>query len=182
MSRSSGKRIAIIYDLFDGDTIKVARIIADAIDYVGDVSIYSAEDTDYDDLKHIDMLIVGSPTHRGRPSLSIAYFIDTIANHNLKDVQVAAYSVRSMQASKGRLSHSVQEWLSSLSAGRIIKSLKLKGGISSLDPLAIHIDAESETLSENERLRVVEWANRIEDVFLRKQKAVKRRQGTYAAS
>jgi len=184
MSRFSKKNIAILYDVFDGDTKKIAQIIADTISYVGTVSLYSAEDTDFDDVKSTDMLIIGSPTYRGRPSLSIAYFIDTIANHNLKDIEVAAFSVRPIQSHKGRLSHAVQEWLSSLAAGRIIKSLKLKGGRSAMVPLAIHIDAESETLSENEKLRVVEWANQVEDVFLHKQKAVKRRrrQGTYAAS
>lgn len=61
----------IIYDSVYGNTEKIARAIAGAMTPSDGVKVLRAGEADPLELESIDLLIVGSPTHGGRPTPAI---------------------------------------------------------------------------------------------------------------
>jgi len=173
------KNIIIVYDTFNKSTEKAARTIQAAIGYLGQVKVYSSDEIFFDDVKDLDMLIVGSPTRRGRPSISVAYFIDDIDNHSLKDVQVAAFALRPAQPTSSGFMSYVHDRSSTLSAKHLATSLRLKGGTASMPPLGISVEPEHEALTTIDLAQITEWAHHIEDVFI--PKSSRQRRGHYVA-
>ena len=176
---TSSKNIIIVYDTFSRSAEKTARIIEQAIGYMGQIKVYSSDEIFFDDVKDLDMLIVGSPTHRGRPSISVAYFIDDIANHSLKDVQVAAFAVRPGRAKNGGFVTNLQKRLSTLAAKHLAISLRLKGGTAAMPPLGLSVEPEHETITATDEAAITHWAHHIEDVFV--PKSSRQHRGHYVA-
>jgi len=173
------KNIIIVYDTFSKSSEKTARTIQEAIGYLGQIKVYSSDEIFFDDVKDLDMLIVGSPTHRGRPSISVAYFIDDIDKHSLRNVQVAAFALRPARPTSNAFINYMHDRLSTLSAKHLATSLRLKGGTVSMPPLGISVEPEYETLTAIDVAQITAWAHHIESVFT--PKPSRQRRGHYVA-
>jgi flavodoxin len=82
----------IVYDSFYGNTNKVADAIA-AI-FGEDGQLVHVSQVDYDSLKDVDTLVVGSPTHGGAPSQSIQTFLSRLPAPGSPSAKAVAFDTR----------------------------------------------------------------------------------------
>ncbi|MCK4843467.1 MAG: flavodoxin domain-containing protein, partial [Dehalococcoidia bacterium] len=68
----------IVYDSVYGNTEKIARAIAEAITPSGEVKVVGAGEANPSELASIDLLIVGSPTHGGRPTPAVQNLLNKV--------------------------------------------------------------------------------------------------------
>jgi len=115
----------IVYDSLCGNTEKIARAIAEAI--TGEVKLARVGEVDVSELKALDLLIVGAPTHAARPSPATREFLDKVEARALEGVKVAGFDTR------------LTSWWARIfgfAARGIANGLKKKGGTLVLSPEA----------------------------------------------
>jgi flavodoxin I len=144
----------IVYDSVYGNTEKIARAIAEAITPSGEVKVLRAGEANPSELAAIDLLIVGSPTHAGRPVPAIQDLLNKVTQQSLKGINVAAFDTRS-QAKLARLFGNA--------AGRIAGNLKRKGGTLIASPEGFFVTGTKGPLREGELERAAAWAKRISE-------------------
>ena len=145
-------RALIVYDSVYGNTEKVARAIADSITPSGEVKVLRAGEMDTSELASIDLLIVGSPVHGGRPTPAVQDFLNKMAQQSLKDIKVAAFDTRT--ASKFAK-------IFGNAAGRIAGQLTKKGGVLIVPPEGFFVTGTKGPLKEGELERAAAWAKGI---------------------
>ena len=140
----------VIYDSVHGNTEKIARAIGDAI--TGEVEVHHAGEVNISELDTFDLIIVGSPTHGGRPTPAVRDFLKKAPASALKGTSVAAFDTR-LQAKWVRIF--------GYAAGRIGDSLKRKGGNLAASPEPFFVEGTEGPLKEGELDRATGWAKEI---------------------
>jgi flavodoxin I len=139
----------IVYDSVYGNTEKIARAIAEAITPSNEVKVVQAGEANPLELASIDLLIVGSPTHGGRPTPAVQDFLNKIPKLSLQGINVAAFDTRS-QAKLAKVFGNA--------AGRIARNLKGKGGTLIASPEGFLVTGTKGPLKEGELERAAGWA------------------------
>lgn len=139
-------KILIVYDSTYGNTEEIARAIGEAI--TGEVKVLRVGEADPSET--FDLLIVGSPTHGGRPTQAIQDFTKRVPA--LNGAPVAAFDTR--------LSTSLVK-IFGYAAGRIGKTLEKKGGTLVKPPEAFFVKGTKGPLREGELERAASWAGEI---------------------
>jgi flavodoxin I len=140
----------IVYDSVYGNTEKIAKAIAEAITPSGEVKVLRAGEANPSELASIDLLIVGSPTHGGRPMPPVQDFLNKVPK--LQGINVAAFDTRS-QAKLARVFGSA--------AGRIARNLEKKGGTLIASPEGFFVTSTKGPLKEGELERAAGWVKGI---------------------
>jgi flavodoxin I len=140
----------VVYDSVYGNTEKIAQAIGEAI--TGEVSVARAAEVDVSELESLDLLVVGAPTHGGRPSPAMKELLEKVQAHALDGIEVAAFDTR--HASK-------LARIFGFAAGRIAKSLKKEGGTLVLPPEGFFVEGTEGPLKEGELERAALWAKEI---------------------
>lgn len=140
----------IVYDTVHGNTEKIARAIGGAI--TGEVKVLRAGEVDPSELEKLDLLIVGSPTHAGRPTKPIQDFLNAIPAPAFKDTRVAAFDTRF----SSRLAR-----IFGYAAGKIAGSLKRMGGALIVSPEGFFVEGTEGPLKKGEVERAAGWAKKI---------------------
>jgi flavodoxin len=140
----------VVYDSLYGNTEKIAQAIGAAL--TGEVKVLRVGEVDPLELKALNLLIVGSPTHGGRPSPPMREFPDKVQAPALEGTNVAAFDTRLSTRWVGIFGYA---------AGRIAKSLKEKGGNLLLSPEAFYVEGTEGPLKEGELERAAAWAQEI---------------------
>lgn len=140
----------IVYDSLYGNTEKIAQAIGGAVS--GDAKVVCVGEVDVSELKALDLLFVGSPTHGGRASPPMREFLDKVQSPALQGVKVAAFDTRL-----------TTRWarIIGFAAGRIAKSLKKKGGTLIGSPEAFYVEGTEGPLRDSEIERAAGWAREI---------------------
>ncbi len=139
-------KILIVYDSIYGNTEEIARAIGEAI--TGEVKVLRVGEADPSET--FDLLIVGSPTHGGRPTQAIQDFTKRVPA--LNGAPVAAFDTRlSTRLAK----------IFGYAAGRIGKTLEKKGGTLVKPPEAFFVKGTKGPLREGELERAASWAGEI---------------------
>jgi len=143
-------KVLIVYDSVHGNTEKIARAIGDAI--AGEVEVHHAEEVNVSESDTFDLIIVGSPTHGGRPTPAVRDFLKKIPASTLKGINVAAFDTRLST-----------KWVRifGYAAGRIGDSLERKGGELAAPPEPFFVEGTEGPLKEGELERAVGWTNEI---------------------
>jgi flavodoxin len=139
-------KILIVYDSTYGNTEEIARAIGEAI--TGEVKVLRVGEADPSET--FNLLIVGSPTHGGRPTQAIQDFTKRVPA--LNGAPVAAFDTR---LSTGLVK------IFGYAAGRIGKTLEKKGGILVKPPEAFFVKGTKGPLREGELERAASWAGEI---------------------
>lgn len=84
-------KISIIYDSVYGNTEKLAHIIEEVLGKKNDIGVKKVTDAKLKDLEKKDLIIIGSPTHTGRPSKAVQVLFNMIPKDLLKDSRVAIF-------------------------------------------------------------------------------------------
>ena len=140
----------IVYDSAYGSTEKIAKSIGDVI--TGDVKVCRSSEVNPSELESIDLLIVGSPTYRARPTPAIRDFLNNISKTSIKGINVAAFDTRLPERWVGIFGYA---------AGRIARSLKKKGGNLILSPEGFFVKGMKGPLKEGEAERAISWVKGI---------------------
>jgi len=140
----------IVYDSVYGNTEKIARAIAEAITPSGEVKVLGAGEANPSELESTDLLIVGSPTHGGRPTPAIKDLLNKVPK--LQGINVAAFDTRIMTKLVRVFGYA---------AGRIANNLKKKGGNLIASPEGFFVTGGQGPLKEGELERAAGWVKGI---------------------
>ncbi len=140
----------VVYDSVHGNTERVAKGIGDAI--TGEVQVLRAGEVNSSELKTFDLLIVGGPTHRGRPTQAIRDLLDQVPGIALQGTNVAAFDTR-LPAKWVRIF--------GYAAPRIAGTLKKKGGTLIGSAEGFFVEGTEGPLREGELERAALWAKEI---------------------
>jgi len=140
----------VVYDSVHGNTEKIARAIGEAI--TGEVKVLRAGEVDSSELETFDLIIVGSPTHAGRPTKAIQDFINKAPATVFEGTDVAAFDTR-VSSRFARIF--------GYAAGRIAGSLERKGGNLVASPEGFFVEGTEGPLKEGEVERAAGWAKEI---------------------
>ena len=140
----------IVYDSVYGNTEKIARAVAEAITPSGEVKVLGVGEANPSELASIDLLIVGSPTHAGRPTPAVQALLNKVPK--LQGINVAAFDTRSQSKLVKVFGNA---------AGRIARNLKGKGGNLIASPEGFLVTGTKGPLKEGEMERAAAWAKGI---------------------
>ncbi len=143
-------KVLIVYDSVYGNTEKIARAVGDAI--TGEVKILRVSEVDTSEIKTFNLLIVGSPTHGGRPTPAIQDFLKKISEIAIGNMHVAAFDTRLTTRFVGVFGYA---------AKRIADSLKKNGGTLIASPEGFSVEGKEGPLKEGELDRAARWAKEI---------------------
>jgi flavodoxin I len=139
----------VVYDSVHGNTEKIAKAIGDAI--TGEVQVLRAGEVNPAELKAFDLLIIGSPTHGGRPTEAMQDFLQVLGPA-LQGTNVAAFDTRLST-----------KWVRifGYAAPRIAGKVKKKGGTLIGAPEGFFVKGTEGPLTEGELERAAGWAKGI---------------------
>ena len=150
----------IIYDSVYGNTEKIARAIAGAMTPSDGVKVLRVGEANPSELESIDLLIVGSPTHRGRPTPAIQEFISKIPANALRNIRATSFDTRILAKDRG-VGIRILLGVVGYAAGRIADSLKGNGGYLATPPEGFIVEGNEGPLKEGELERAASWAKEI---------------------
>jgi flavodoxin I len=111
-------KVLVMHDSVHGNTEQTARAVASGLGKGFSVRVVKAGNITEEDLRGMDLLVVGGPTHRHRMSRRLAAVFASMPRKALHGVQVAAFDTR----------YRMPAWLSGSAAADIARRLrKLRG-------------------------------------------------------
>ena len=140
----------IVYDSVYGNTEKIAKAVAEAITPSGEVRVLRVGEANPSELASADLIIIGSPTHAGRPTPAVQDFLNKVPK--LQGINVAAFDTRMTTKLVKVFGYA---------AGRIARNLKGKGGTLIASPEGFFVTASKGPLKEGELERAAGWAKGI---------------------
>jgi flavodoxin len=150
----------VVYDSLFGNTERIAQAIGDALAAQADVEVRRADDVKPEDLTGLDLLIVGTPTHGGRPSPATKTWLQALASGSLAGIKVAAFDTRiPSQGANWFVSLIVK--LIGYAAQPLAKSLAQKGGVPIVQPEGFNVTGKEGPLQDGELERATAWAQQI---------------------
>ena len=144
----------VLYDSVFGNTEKIARSIYDGLAEFGTVETAHISKLDPQELMGADLIIVGSPTHRGRPTEAVSAFLDSVPRGALQGTAAVAFDTRYDMA-KWLL------WLAGSATKGIARKLKKKQSILLLKPESFIVNGRQGPLQEGELERAGRWSEAI---------------------
>jgi len=142
----------IVFDSVYGNTEKIARAIAEAITQPDEVKVLRAGEANTSELASIELLIVGSPTHGGRPTPAVQEFLNKVTQPSIEGINVAAFDTRATSKLTRVFGYA---------AGRIAGHLKRKGGVIIASPEGFFVTGTKGPLKEGELERAAAWVKGI---------------------
>lgn len=151
-------KTVIVYDSIYKNTKKIADAIGSGVGH--DARVLWVSEVQASDLKGVELLIVGSPTHGGRATPAIDEFLKSIPKGSLKDVHVAAFDTRFAPEDHG-IGLRILMNIIRFAAERIAKNLTQKGGILVGKPEGFIVQDKEGPLKAGELQRATTWGINI---------------------
>lgn len=151
-------KVLVIYDSVFGNTEKVAKVIAETLD--AQAWCVRSYDIDLYELSKLDLLIIGSPVHGGRPTIAIEQILQLLEKDSLKNVKVAAFDTR-FATEDHEIGLQIVMTVIRFAAQRIAKALTAKGGTLIEKPIGFIVEEKEGPLKEGELERARTWAQQI---------------------
>ena len=144
-------RTLIVYDSVHGNTEIIARAIGDVL--AGDVSVRRVDEVSAAEVKAVDLLIVGSPTHGGWFTEAAKGWLDQLPATDLQGMCVAAFDTRTTPSILSRLfGHA---------APRMARRLEKEGVTLLVPPAGFVVKGIKGPLEEGELMRAANWGQEI---------------------
>lgn len=155
----------VIYDSEFGNTEQITHAVGSALGSHEDVNVLRVSEVKPDQFEGLDLLIIGSPTQRFRPTPGISNILNGIPLNSLKGVKVAAFDTRLTVSEINKtpvLAFFVRILGDSAYAARhIADRLKKKGGQLVVPPEGFYVEGMKGPLVQGELERAVDWAKHI---------------------
>lgn len=159
--------VLIVYESEYGNTAQVAEAIAGGVRACvgedGEVDLRHVRDVQHDQLRNLDLLIVGCPTQRFSAMPATKSFLKNIPGKSLEGVAAAAFDTRITEAefaSHGRVVAKLAD-LFGYAAEPIAKRLAHKGAQMVALPEGFYVGATEGPLLEGELQRAADWGRRL---------------------
>jgi flavodoxin len=136
----------------------VAKAIGQAI--AGEVKLKKVGESRDEDLEGIDLLIIGSPTHGGRASQNIQYFLNRLSNESLKNISVAAFDTGVSTKDQGFFVKTIIKFFG-YAAKHIAGAMEKKGGRLVAEPVDFFVKGKEGPLLTEELERAKKWVKSI---------------------
>ncbi len=143
--------VLVIYDSTFGNTEQIARAIADTLGEPASVGLLRVGKAGASDLEGLDLLVLGCPTQRHKPTPAIQAFLGSIPRRSLHELPAAAFGTRYR---KSRL-------LTGSAARSIAKKLKKAGASLLLPAESFFVVGREGPLEEGELGRATDWAREV---------------------
>ena len=149
----------VIYHSQFGNTRQVAEAIAGVFQGTGAARTVSAEDLDTADLQGVDLVVMGTPTHKMNLPETVQPVFERLPRRSLRDVPVAAFDT----------SYEMSGFLARFTAAkRIDRQLRKLGGKRLVRPETFLVHHHHEgPLYDGELERAKTWAVSILDKYRR---------------
>jgi flavodoxin len=151
-------KAVVVYDSIFGNTAKIAQAVAEGLGSQAEVELLRVGEVGAEQLKDIDLLVVGSPTRGFRPTPAVKVFLETLAIHKLR---CAAFDTRLSARDAHSWVLGILESCFGWAAGPIGQGLKRKGGLLLLPPEGFYVQASEGPLKAGELERAAAWGGRL---------------------
>ena len=142
----------VVYFSKFGNTKMVAEAIGEVLQHEGETRIISSDKLAATDFKDVDLVIMGSPTHKMNLPEEVRPIFEGLPKKILKGKQVAAFDT----------SYKMSKWLSGFTASKkLARKLRKLGGKRIVPPEVFNVVDREGPLYEGENERAKEWAASI---------------------
>lgn len=142
------KTLVVYFSRF-GNTHRIADTVAESVAKNGDVRTIEFDQLDQNELKGIELLVVGSPTHNMNLPQALKPVFEQLPKRFLPGTPVAAFDT----------SYKMSWMLNQFTASkRLAKKLRKLGGKLILPPEIFHVTDREGPLYEGELQRAQAWA------------------------
>jgi len=150
-------KVLVIYDSVFGNTEKIAQAIAAALE----IQAMHVSRAEADQLRGLDLLVVGSPTRGFRPTEGTAKLLNGLPKNHLAGVRVAAFDTRiALETIDSKALRFIVD-KGGYAAGTIAKALEKKGGQLVASGEGFYVTGEQGPLKDGELERAAAWASRL---------------------
>lgn len=151
----------VIYDSVYGNTEKIAQAIGRELASHHAVTTLLASEVTPQELAGVELLIVGAPTQRFRPTPAVNNFLKSIPKDGLKGVKVAAFDTRFKMEEQNNRFLLFMVKIFGYAAEPISEQLQKKGGTVIAVPAGYIVNDIEGPLREGELERSKNWAREI---------------------
>lgn len=150
-------KVLVIYDSVFGNTEKIAQAIAAALG----TQAMPVSQAEADQLRGLNLLVVGSPTRGFRPTEGISKLLNGLPKNHLAGARVAAFDTRiDLETIDSKVFRFVVD-KGGYAAKTIAKSLEKKGGQLAAPGEGFYVTGEQGPLKDGELERAADWAGRL---------------------
>jgi flavodoxin len=149
MRKSAIMNSLVVYYSKFGNTKKVAEAIAEILKAKGAVRVINADQLTASHLHKVDLVVMGSPTHRMKLPESVQPVFEALPRHILRGTSVAAFDT----------SYKMSPFLAHFTAAKkLARKLRKLGGKRVIPPETFHVVGREGPLYEGEIERAKAWA------------------------
>lgn len=152
----------VVYDSEFGNTNQVAMAFGGVFESLDEVEVLRVGEVKVEQIKGLDLLIVGSPTQRFRPTQPTSDFLKRIPNDEMKSIRAAAFDTRLTVEEieeTGALAFFVR--ILGYAAQPIGKGLEKKGAELVTSPEGFYVEGVKGPMVEGELERAEAWAREM---------------------
>jgi flavodoxin len=140
--------ILVVYFSKFGNTQKIAQTVAEELEAAGVVRIVSSDRLAASDLDDVDLVVMGSPTHRMNLPEAVRSVFEKLPKRSLRGARVAAFDT----------SYQMSAFLARFTAAKkLARQLRKLGGKQIVPPETFHVMGREGPLYEGELNRAKEW-------------------------
>lgn len=143
----------IIYDSTFGNTEKIAQAIAEVMAGRGPVQSMRVAKVQSSDLNDVDLLVLGCPTHKRRPTDAVQAFLECVSRKSLRGISAAVFDTR----------YRKPQLLTGSAARRLAKSLRQAGASLLTPPQSFFVVSREGPLEPGELERAAAWGREVLD-------------------
>jgi len=152
----------VVYDSEFGNTEQIANTIGSTLGSTDEIEVLRVGEVKMEGLTGLELLIVGSPTQRFRPTEATSDFLKHIHANWLKGINVAAFDTRlTIKEIEGTRILPFFVRIFGYAAQPIASKLKKKGGELIASPEGFYVQGMKGPLVEGELERAADWARQI---------------------
>lgn len=142
----------IVYFSRFGNTKLVAAAIASSLESEGSARLIGSDQLTAADLIGVDLIVMGSPTHRMNLPDDLRPLFKTLPRRLLRGKRVASFDT----------SYKMSRWLARFTAGRKLdRKLRKLGGMRAVAPETFHVVEREGPLYDGELERAERWGQSI---------------------
>jgi flavodoxin len=140
--------ILVVYFSKFGNTQKIAQTVAEELEAAGVVRIVSSDRLAASDLDDVDLVVMGSPTHRMNLPEAVRPVFEKLPKRSLRGARVAAFDT----------SYQMSAFLARFTAAKkLARQLRKLGGKRIVPPETFYVMGREGPLYEGELNRAKEW-------------------------
>lgn len=153
-------KISIIYDSLYGNTEKIAQTIKEVLEKKHEIDIKNVTEAKLKDFQEKDLVIIGSPTHTGRPSKAMQVLLNMLPKESLKGSKLAVFDTSMATYKQNFFMKGVIKFFG-YSAPRVANILKKKGA-EIVSVQSFFVMNMKGPLKEDEVERAKKWGSGLE--------------------